>query len=77
MSNDQTASGAGGGNANGGSGGRWIGQDAGVQYYASKAQIARGRITNKLDELRNHRSDGVATTTDLIEILEILEGVIE
>lgn len=30
-------------------------------------------IQDKLDELRNHRSDGVATTADLITILEILE----
>lgn len=31
-----------------------------------------GAIAAKLDELRNHRADGVATTTDVIRVLEIM-----
>jgi hypothetical protein len=34
-------------------------------------------IDAKLDELRNHRADGVATTTDVIRVLEILKAVVE
>jgi hypothetical protein len=30
------------------------------------------QIAAKLDELRHHRADGYATTTDVIRVLEIL-----
>ena len=34
------------------------------------------QINNKLEELHNHRGDGVATTTDLIRILEIARIIV-
>lgn len=33
-------------------------------------------IAAKLDELRDHRSDGVATTTDVIRVLEIMQTMV-
>jgi hypothetical protein len=32
-------------------------------------------IAAKLDELRHHRDDGIATTTDIIRVLEILQMI--
>lgn len=50
-----------------------------VQYHAQATghiMPANVAIAAKLDELRNHRADGVATTSDVIRVLEIMETLV-
>lgn len=53
------------------------GYQARVKEESDNNSSLKTQISDKLQELRHHRSSGEATTTDVIRVLEIMEALLK